>query len=625
MEAEPSAEPPPPDPGRLSRVRLVGLIVVATLLALVVALAAFPWPLLAGVFKSRIEKSVGGPVAFASVRRLDGFSFHPIIELKGLTAAGAAWAGPDKLARIGSVRVRFSAWSLALGRFRLDALELDDAHLVLVRRYDGTESWTGNKSADDARGASVLQQLRITNSTVTYRDAKQNRSFAATLEASAKDGIRLAGTGQIHGVPVRISARGAPIVDGAKGPWPYSAAIVGEAVAFSIKGTMPAPLDVAHLSGSVSTRASDLVLIDAIIEAGLPGTQPVSLTANVERNHRDWTVGNLKGTIGRSDIAGSATIVKRGGRTRINGEAHARQFDFDDLSSDEGLRIAAGKRARFGQRVVPDAAIDLATVSKTDGELALSVDRLLWRQSSPIVSMKAKLGLERSLLTLSQVKLGLIRGWLGGSIVIDQRRGGPRLALDLALDGARLSDFFPATGIDADLRGRLKLSGTGRTVRDAVATSTGAFSLVSGQGQLPARTASLLGQDVGRGFTTDKGAVAELRCIVALFRANAGRAQATEVVIDTSRARTDVAGDIDLATEALSLSMKGAPKRGSLLRLPGAVTVKGTVKVPLITVPKSSRSVGGILKMLGQALTGNQAPLAEDADCAALAGKALAI
>lgn len=603
----------------------IGLAALGLLLAAVLLLGAFPWDLLAGSMKTRLEKTVGGPVTFAAVERIDSFSFHPVIEVRGLTVPGPEWAGPEKLARVGSARVQFSAWQVLIGRFRLDALILKDTHLALVRRRDGLESWTGRKSSDNAGGASALRVLRIANSTVTYRDARQDRSFTVALEASAKKGIAASGHGEIHGKPIRVKAVGAPIGADGEASWPYSATIEGDDVAFTISGTMPKPLDVAHLSGRVSARASDLVLIDAIIEAGLPATQPVSLTANVERNRRDWTVKDLKGTVGRSDVAGSATIVKRDGRTRIDGNVHAKQFDFEDLSSVEGLRIAASKRARFGPRVVPDTAIDLATVSKTDGRLKITADRLLWREPSPIISLSATLDLERSLLTLSHVNLGLARGSMGGSIMVDQRRGGPRLALDLTLQGARLSDFFPGAGIDADLRGRLKLNGIGRTVRNAVATSNGAFSLVSGQGQLPARTASLLGQDIGRSLTTSEDAMAELRCVVALFRVNAGRAQASEVVVDTSRAKTNVIGEIDLGTEALSLSMTGAPKRGSLLRLPGAVTVKGTIKVPAITVPKSRRSVGGILKMLGQAITGKQAPLADDADCGHLSAQALAI
>ena len=65
---------------------------------------------------------------------------------------------------------------------------------------------------------------------------------------------------------------------------------------------MDRPLDVGHLTARISAHGDDLVLLDAVIEAGLPATQPVKLLANVRRDGRDWTIRALTGSIGRSDL-----------------------------------------------------------------------------------------------------------------------------------------------------------------------------------------------------------------------------------------------------------------------------------------------------------------------------------
>ncbi|MRU29864.1 AsmA family protein, partial [Xylella fastidiosa subsp. multiplex] len=87
--------------------------------------------------------------------------------------------------------------------------------------------------------------------------------------------------------------------------------------------------------------------------------RPVARDPRGQLDRPDWIVEGLKGTIGRSDIAGHATIRKRDGRTRIDGALSADRFDFDDLASNAGKAKAAAKRAQLGPRLIPDTAIDL--------------------------------------------------------------------------------------------------------------------------------------------------------------------------------------------------------------------------------------------------------------------------
>jgi hypothetical protein len=60
-----------------------------------------------------------------------------------------------------------------------------------------------------------------------------------------------------------------------------------------------------------------------------------------------------------------------------------------------------------------------------------------------------------------------------------------------------------------------------------------------------------------------------------------------------------------------------------VLRLPGSVTVGGSIRVPDIVVPPEVRSAGNILKAIGRAISGKQGPMAADADCAALSARVL--
>ena len=95
-------------------------------------------------------------------------------------------------------------------------------------------------------------------------------------------------------------------------------------------------------------------------------------------------------------------------------------------------------------------------------------------------------------------------------------------------------------------------------------------------------------------------------------------------LIDTSRSQSRFSGTVNLSDEQLALSMTGSPKKESLLRLTKPVPVSGTIKAPVMRLPDGAKpNVGGVLKLLGDAIAGDRPPLATDADCSGLAAQAL--
>lgn len=612
------------------RFRYLAVGLCLPVLAALVGLAAFPWAMLKGTVEHRLSQNIERRVSIGSMERLDTMSFHPRIRLRAVRIPQPAWVEPSlaDLARIAQIDLSFSVWGLLTGRDAVERVEVRGANLQFYRTAQGRKNWSDDGSAERGGSGSGgrLLMLRVAESRLRYLDRKRDRSLDVAV-ASDASGLRIDGGGLILGNSVHITGRGAAIVDGrANAPWPFRVAIEGRAVGFALDGSMPSPLDVGHMQGQARAHADDLRLLDAIIEAGLPGTQPVRLAARIRRSIPDWTIDDLRGTISRSDIAGHATIVKRGGRSRITGALWADHFDFDDLSSNEGKRRAAAIKARLGPRILPGSAIDLTHVRRTDGALDLGVDHLLWSGQSPFRSMTAHVSLERSRLEISALRVGMTRGSMEGTMRIDQTdtsRPDPRLDLRLTLRGARLLDFFPRAQIDGSLIGRLAITGYGHTLADAFGAGHGVLALVGRDGQIPARTAALLGQDVGRGLTMGKDETDNLRCVVARLDIKGGMARPAPVLIDSSRALTQVWGSIDLRNERLMLSLKGAPKKPSLLRLPGQVSLGGTVKAPDIDVPPMTKTVGGVINMLASAIAGRQEPLAQDADCNALERQAM--
>lgn len=602
-----------------------GAIVALLALALLVV-AAFPVSWLKDAAERRLSDRFGRPVSIGAIERAPAFSFTPTIRVRDVRVPQADWAGAGDLARIAEASVRVNALALVVGRFSPSGIAARGVRLELVRDASGRENWRKADDRDAAGGRSPrLEDFRVTDAVVRYRDAVQDRAVTLRVAADARRGVRASGSGSVRGRPVRVSASG-PAIAGYAGAWPFAATIDGIALTMRVTGTMDTPLDTDRMTLRVTARASDLKMIDAVIEAGLFGTRPVRLAADVRHEDDLWRVTGLAGTIGTSDIAGEVTVTKVGGRTKLDGSVRSRRLDFEDFADDAGTAAAVALERRQGLRIVPDTRINIARIDTTDGRIAFAVDRIVSRRRpSSLTSARGVLSIDRQRLLAEPLRLGLARGAITGRVVVDQRGGKPKPTVTLALDlaGSSIGAVADGGNVNGRLDGRVRLTGVGDTIRQAVGASTGTIGLVARDGALPAKLAALLGFDAGRALTADANGRAGLRCAVVRLAVTDGRGTLAPLIVDTTQGQTRGTGTVTFPAETIAATLTGAPKRDSVLRLPGSVVASGTIRDPKVTVPREVGSVGNVLKGIGRAITGRQGSLATDADCAALGRQAI--
>ncbi len=607
------------------RIFLLSLAAGVPLIVLL-AIAAFPFGILKDVVADRLSKRFGRPVTIAGMERIGVFGFTPTIAVKGVTIPQADWAGSGDFLRLREARVSFPVWPLLTGTFKPRDIEADGLQLALVRDASGRTNWARPGEPESGGSSNDLKGLVIRDSVIRYRDARRGRNAVMAVTSDAQ-GLRATGTGSIRSTPVRIAFAGASVAQPTPGPWPFRAAIDGAALRMRATGRMDRPLDTDAMTLDVEARAADLRLIDAVIEAGLFGTRPVALTAHVRHDAPKWVVTNLKGTIGKSDVSGHVTVDKRDGRTRLDGAVSSQRFDFDDLSSDEGLAKGAALERAIGPRVVPNTRIDLSNIDTTDGRIAVKVARVFSRGgSTSVTGVQGVLVLDRQRLRVEPLTIRLAGGTARGVATVDQRNGAtsPTLTIDLRLTGTRVEALAGTGGAFAgQVTARARLTGRGETIRAAIGQSTGRIGFVVRDGALPARYAAALGFDAGRTLLADGDDRAGLRCVVLGLAVKNGRGAASPLVVDTTSSQLRGTGTVSFPAERIDFRLTGAPKGKSLLRLPGSAFMTGTLSDPVLTVPPEVKSAGNIFKAIGRAITGRQGPTASDADCGGLATRAL--
>ena len=620
----------------------IAVIVGAVALLLIVVAAAFPLGVLRKPLERALSRSLDRPVSIGSLSRLDSFSLEPVIRLSDVRVAQPGWAGPGEMARIATVRLRFSAASLLRGKFVPIDLDIDGLRLALVRDASGRANWQGDKRPDDSGGGSSspprLRHVRIAGSSLRLSDVKRHVVLTASLTADASTGIVIAGSGTQRGQPLQLRVTGGKLdnID-PTAPYPFNVALSSSLVRLDGTGTMDHVLDTGHFTANVRSSGKDLIYLDDIIQAGVPATQDFAIVTKVRHDDRDWVASGLSGTIGHSDLAGSLTVRKRDGRSILDGRIASNRFDFDDLSSDEAKARAAAKEKLTGKRILPDTEIHFEKLSRTDGVIRFDAKRLVMKGKTPFVGLHAVLTMDHRLLTVKPVLATLVHGTLGGEMSVDHRSGEPKLTVSLDLKGGRIEDIFTEPkDATAPLDGRIRLHGIGRTVRTALGSGNGTIDLISRGGEMKLSVATLAAGDVVRGariaLSDERHEMTPIRCIVGRFAARDGQVRANDLILDTNVMRAGGSGTVDLGTERIALTLNGRSKHPDVIQTTVPIRVGGTLALPTFDVVPVDRSppkksllgrIGEVLKSLKTRGDEGRAEAAPDAPCDALAAAIL--
>src|SRR6187402_2064275 len=500
---------------RRAAIAIVG--VIAALLLAAILILSFGWSHLRQPLERQMSRQWGRPVTIGAIHRIDHSIFSPVLRIGNVRIPQPAWVGGGDMIVVREANVHLSLLPMLLGRARPSAIEVDGLSIALVRRDALHANWKNIPGGNGAGGGS-LQRLIVRHGVLTLDDRKRDHILTATIAADDK-GLRVAGRGMLAGNPSTIALSGpAPV---GRGPWPFRLDYRSAIANGILVGRADRPLDIGHFDARATAWGDDLAHLDLLVEAGLPGTQAVRLTADVHHDRPDWAIRNLRMRLGRSNLSGDVAIRKVDQRTKVDGTIASTGLDFDDLASNAGLARAAAKRRQLGPRLFPDTAIHLEHMRSTDGVIRFDIKRLLFKQPSTFRAIRGTLTLDHGVLTAQPLVATLATGQLTGLARVRHPSGTPELTLDLRVTGARLEAMLGDTA-SGTMAAHIDVVGRGRTVRAAIGHASGSIGVVGRDGAVNRRAALLLGSDAGRALFEDKSDKAALRCIVAHFVAHDG-------------------------------------------------------------------------------------------------------
>jgi uncharacterized protein involved in outer membrane biogenesis len=607
---------------------VLGVFVLAAVLVVVF----FQWSWLRGPLQSRLSAATGKQV------RIDGpitgtKSWVPHITLGQIRIDQPDFTAAPKVATIDSVTIEIDLKSLLRGKLNFPIIDIDHPVFNLLRNPDGKANWDIASEASGPSGRSdmpIIGKLTVENGKLTYHDVARKVTIDGTIKTIAATGgdgqgsFTIEGQGTYRDAPFKIRLKGGSLNDLRETTKPYdidAVASVGK-TKVSIAGTVTNPFKLTDMNLKLTADGDNAEDLYPIFGIPAPSTPPYHLAGTLDRDGKAWLFKAFTGTVGKSDLEGSLRFeTEDRKRIFVGGNLDSKNLDFADLGLLVGApgSTAAGRPVSDTQkalaqkmqetgRVLPDAPLNLDEVRNVDADITFKGTHID-APNLPLDNLEAHMTLDNALLSFAPLKVGVAGGQIDSNIVIDARNDIVTTDYDVKFSKFQIAQIFQKAGFPnggtGAIDGRIRLHGTGDSVRKSLGSANGQASVIVDNGTVSDLIANLLGLDVARalGVLISGDKQVPLHCVVADFEVTDGVMKPRTFVLDTDAAVTTGKGSISLKDEHLDLDIHGDPKNATPIALGGPIEIGGSFMKPSVGLGAEAYARGGAAVALGVFLT----------------------
>ena len=628
-------EPAPASEGEARRARrrrivrniLIG--VFGTILAIWLVLFITKGRFLKGTFERVVGSATHRPVQVRGDFQLYFAPFDIKFLAEGMTIGNPGWATRPNLFQAGRIDTRIAPLSLLFGKRRVKWLQLENAAVDLEWRPDhSTNTWTFSNKKGEPLELPRVDRALVRGTTLRYLDPRMQvladlgiEPIQANTQGGINDAVQLSGTGRLRNAPFTVTARLlSPNDTVAQGQNRLVAQVRAVHNVIDIAGTLPSLADVEDVPLQVRARGRNMSELLGIIGVVLPNTRDYRLSAQMVKSGEAYRFTGMRGTFGNSDVAGRLTITN-GERLHLDSVLATRRLDIidaapfigynPDIVAEKGAVAAAAATGAGAERVMPDAAIPVATMQRFDADLKWTVGTVR-SKNVPISNIAMTLDLDRGRLALSPLTFSMARGNVASDVVFDTRQRPSAITYDIRLAptpmGRLLAGYGVAeAGTTGTIRGRIQLAGRGDTIHQSLSTANGRIAFVMPGGSFWTRNVQLSEIDIGtfvqKMFEKRLKEPVQINCGLIGFTVRRGVAAADPILIDTRQSVILGRGGFSFRTEALDMAVRADSKKFSLFSGQSPVGITGRFAAPGID-PISDELLGRAGVGLGLAVVG---------------------
>ncbi|MBL6935414.1 MAG: AsmA family protein [Alphaproteobacteria bacterium] len=622
------------------RVSTLFKIVVVLVAALVVSLYAIlqsqDFSQYRGLIEEQARAATGRELVLAGDLDLRLLSLSPALTVDDVTLKNASWGTRPDMVTLQRLEAEVALLPLFSGNLTVKRLVLVAPEIFLETDKQGRGNWifTPDKAAptpketpedisdEDAPAPAagmpslpVVNEARIENARLTFRDGvteTEQHFVLRHLGANARDAaspLNLEGAGEVDGVAFDFSARlGAPSAL-LKGTKPYGVKLTAHAggAELSLDGTIKKPLAGSGLDIQVTVSGDDLSALGAVTGASLPALGPYRVSGRFSDVKGGYSLRSLELALGDSDLSGDLTIAL-GGRTKLTAKLKSRLLNLANFSDP----TAPSPSTEDKKRLFSPDPLPLDGLRGIDADLSLAAEKMI-ADKLILEDLNLKLALDKGILVLRPLNVRLAKGALSGDLALNASQPQTSLNLNVTMKdldmGALLSALSDSGAGSAPLSGSaratLALRGKGDSVAALMAGLQGKTSFIMEKGVLHDSTFDLLSADLLKSITPwagDKDSNA-LNCAVSRFHIRAGMAVSQALLVDTSNVSVSGEGGVNLASEAIDLTLTPRTRDLSLMSLAVPIKIGGTLADPT-AFPDMAGVVTGVVKGVTEGVAG---------------------
>ncbi|USI73355.1 AsmA family protein [Sphingomonas morindae] len=615
----PAPPPPPAAPARRSGDAPIG--VGLGVLACLLGLLMLAWVVLF-VTKGRFLKPTAERLASRMLQRQvriagDFQLYLAPINVKfvadGLTISNPGWASRPNFLEAAHIDTRVSTIRLLFGERHARWLNLDRA--AVDTEWDQAHlrnTWTFGDP--NKKGAPfqwpVIDRATVTGTTLRYRDPQmqittdQRFDTVHSSDTHIDEAIRFQGGGTLRGQ--RFTNAGALLS-------PNSTVRLGRnrlelhadagPTHVDLNGVLPAATQIEGSDLHLKARGPNMRLMFDLLGIVIPDTRAFRFTSDLTKVGPEWRFTRLAGRFGDSDLAGRMTVSVPDGRPRINATLASRQVDILDVGpfigyapetlASKGATAAATTQSRRDHpRILPDAPLRAEALKRFDAHVDYKVATVR-APNLPVSNIALTLDLDHNLLALSPLTMDLAGGHLASDIALDARQPAVRTSYDIRLSPTPMGRLLKGFGIDqpgttGTVKARIKMEGTGDSVRKSLASANGRIAIALPAGTFFTSYAQLSEFDIGvfvqKLLQNKLKQPIQINCGLIAFTVRDGVATADPILIDTSKNVMSATGGFSFKDESLNLTFRARAKKFSAFSGQSPVGIRGYFAAPALQI-----------------------------------------
>jgi AsmA family protein len=626
--------------------------VVAVLLVLLVAF--FPWDVLRGPLNRYVSDRTGRH--FEITRHLDvKLGRTTRILADGIEFANPDWAHDPMLVKAERAEIHINLLPLIRRRIEMPLIQLHKPQLGLQIEPDGRRSWSLGRDTGDPRNIPEIGALVVDEGSMhfvaSHRGADIRTEFAISDKAELPLSFKSRGTWQkepftAQGRTGNVLYLSAPL----QKPFPMEMQAVAGRTTLKANGSVASLVTLDGANASFTLQGQDWADLYKLVGVVLPSTPRYSLSGQLSKQGEVWSVKQINGKMGNTDMSGELSFDRTGKVPLLAGKMQSRSLDFDDLAPLVGLpeqpRSAAAVPQVAGARavpadarrtrpsrdparkVLPTASLDVPRLKAMDADVHYQAARITHAKQLPLERMKVHVRMKEGVLQLDPLDVGIAGGSMVGRLRINGNSNPTQAEVSLDARSLELNKLFPGMKVTrasfGKIHGDIDLKGRGNSVATMLASSGGNVAMLMGRGEISNLLMEFAGIDGAEivKFMMRGDQNVKLRCAGAAFDVKQGLMTSRALVFDTEDTVVYGNGQVSLANESIDLTLHPYPKDMSILSLRSPLKMAGSFASPKLGPDKGALAgkagvvlaLAAVNPLLGLAATIETGP-GKDADC----------